>query len=238
MAYGTWNFPEQNLNDITFDIELPEQPDSSTGLFYQLYQGAIAGSGFYFGFQTDLYKPNIGWVGPGLLFSRWGSRNEQDARIAHEGYLENGDHEGGFLGVRFPYNWKPGKYTCWLRPSETDDKGRWYTFEAKHAEDQQLVSAGSFHFEEDSNGNCMIQSGGISWTEVYKGVASANEVPFSKFRVHRIVANGESISPASCRTTCNKSFPNADAFFDGEDSLVLQSGIGAERDHEDMTYFF
>ena len=86
MAYGWWHFPNQFVQDLTFDIEIVAGDERTPGRYYQLYQGQIGGQGMYFGFQTALMRPGIGWQGKGLLFSRWGSRDNKDAEPISGGW--------------------------------------------------------------------------------------------------------------------------------------------------------
>src|SRR4051812_45827615 len=112
MAYGWWHFPEPLIQDLTFDIEIVAGDERCPGRYYQLYQGQIGGQGVYFGFQTDLLRPGLGWQGKGLLFSRWGTRDIKDGEPAPGGWLESAGHEGDFVGVRSLFDWGTGAYGC------------------------------------------------------------------------------------------------------------------------------
>jgi len=228
MAYGWWHFDVPSVRDLSFRIQIAGDTNRLPGRYLQLYQGKIAGVGFYLGFQTDTLRPDIGWQGHGLIFSRWGSRDSGDARIGQGGWIENAGHEGGFVGVRATFAWFPGEYRCDLRPSENDSFGVWYEFTVKHAE--KTVSAGSLRFPTSK-----IESGGGSWTEVYSAARNETEVPLTELRIIQLAGNDGTVRPIRCDTTYNDRFASSDAFFDGG-SLVLRSGGTTRRKHEPRQY--
>jgi hypothetical protein len=193
-----------------------------------LYQGKIANVAFYLGFQTDLSRPNVGWQEHGCLFSRWETRDPEDARVAPHGWVESSGREGNFLGVRAIYLWAPGEYKCELTPVDVDHWGTWYEFKVT-SKRNKTVSAGCLRFPNEG-----IETGGCSWTEVYSGILSERDVPFTEMRV-RVVANAGGVHPIRCDTMYNSNFRLSDAFIDcGQ--LVLRSGTGVQRLHSSAQY--
>lgn len=134
MSYGSWQFANPMLDDLTFHVEIRGDVNRTPGRYLQLYQSHIGEAGMYFGFQTDLFHPHAGGQGHGLLFSRWGSRNPEDVRPTADGWSENAGHEGDFVGVRSPFKWETGRYICTLKPVDSDSTGTWYDFTVCHCE--------------------------------------------------------------------------------------------------------
>jgi len=240
MVYGWWHFQQEVVSDLVFEIEIPAGDERVPGRYFQLYQGKIAGIGFYLGLQTDLAKPGCGGMGKGLLFSRWNTRNDADARVALGGWIENAGHEGDFIGVRIGYGWQAGtRYECILRP-EDDPMGRWYEFVIKPKAGGQEVSCGALHYPWDKvRGRPSIYSGGGSWLEAYRiggGVIKPEEVPETYCIIHSLTANSGGICPIRCDVNYSDTFPPADAFVDSSKALHLRAGRGVVRQHPAQSY--
>ncbi len=237
MAYGWWHFPKPLVRDLTFDIEIVAGDERSPGRYYQLYQEQIGGQGAYFGFQTDLMRPGVGWQGKGLLLSRWGSRDNNDAEAVPGGWVENAGHEGDFIGVRSLFDWGIGQYCCWLSPSREEPTASWYEFRVQRVSDGAQASAGALRFQHQAGQHPLIHSGGGSWTEVYTGVSIAEEVPLTQFDVQCVRADSNSLAPVRCNTTYNPRFPCADSEYTEWGVLSLRSGRGVSQVHPPQQYW-
>lgn len=236
MAYGWWYFPQPLLHDLTFEVEFVSGDERSPGRYYQLYQRQIGGCGMYFGFQTDIMRPGVGWQGKGLLFSRWGTRRSEDAASVIGGWVENAGHEGDFVGVRSLFDWKIGRYCCWLSPCREEAAATWYEFRVRQLSDGQEATAGSLRFPHVNGQRPLIHSGGVSWTEVYHGASSAEDVPTTQFDVRRVRADSNSLAPIRCDTSYNQSYPCADVEVTIEGVLCLRSGRGVSQIHPPRQY--
>ena len=230
MAYGWWHFSQQDLRSLAFSVRLAGNLSRYPGRYLQLYQGHIGDTGFYLGFQTDVARPGAGGQGHGLIFSRWGTRDSSNARPVADGWVENADHEGDFVGVRALLDWKAGDFFCDLRPVGTETAGTWFEFCVECKSDGKSFSAGSLRFP-----NWNIRSGGVSWTEVYSHAASEDSVPNTEMTVLEVTADDGRILPIRCDTTYNESFRSSNAYVCGR-SLVLQSGAGVQRTHPACSY--
>ena len=236
MAYGWWYFPKELLHDLVFEVEFVSGDERSPGRYFQLYQGYIGGYGIYFGFQTDIFRPGVGWQGHGLIFSRWGTRDDEDAASTTGGWVENSGHEGNFVGVRSLFDWRCGRYLCWLSPCREEAEATWYEFRVRRLSDGQEATAGSLRFPHVDGQRPLIHSGGGSWTEVYSGVAIAEDVPTTQFEVRYVHADNNSIVPIRCDTNYNSNYPCADAVVTSEGILSLRSGCGVSQIHPAQQY--
>ena len=110
VAYVHWGFA-QPLAKLEWDLSVLKDPGTTSGEYMALFNGAIDGSAFYLGLQTDLSLPSTGQgAGKGLIFSTWWTFDEADTEVAPGGFREMGTHEGRFVGVRQVYPWSKGDY--------------------------------------------------------------------------------------------------------------------------------
>jgi hypothetical protein len=122
--YVTWGFSTP-LERLEWDLTVHLDPGERCGQYLALYSGAIDGFPCYLGLQTDVVDPRTGrGTGKGLIFSTWWSFDAADVRVADDGFIELGTHEGYFVGVRRPYAWGAGDYRVTLARGEGDIAGR------------------------------------------------------------------------------------------------------------------
>ena len=121
------NNPEQESMELDFTIynDVDDWSDRH-GLYFIVANSRISGTGFYFGLQTDVYRPGVGPTGKGVIFSRWKTRDLAHARVAPGGFTQSSGHEGDFIGVRRPYDWSAGDYRARLARYDSDARGDWY----------------------------------------------------------------------------------------------------------------
>ena len=132
-VYTRWQW-RHRLSSVSFDLSIHRDPGTAVGEYLSPFNGDIDGAQIYFGIQTDVFKPGRtepGWntgrgIGKGLLFSTWWSFDAADTRIADDGYIQLGTHEGRFVGVRRPYEWAVGDYRVELARGEADAVGDWF----------------------------------------------------------------------------------------------------------------
>ncbi len=121
--YVHWEFAAP-LDALEFDLTIHTDPGTSVGEYLAPFSGAIDGSQFYFGLQTDIQHPDSGeGTGKGLIFSTWWSFDAADIRVADDGFFQLGTHEGHFVGVRRNVDWTVGDYRASLVRAELDVVG-------------------------------------------------------------------------------------------------------------------
>ena len=131
MAYIWWEWSANRADFESLEVDFTIHNDagdfsSRHGLYLMLGFSHIAGVPFYFGLQTNVNDPAAGPRGKGLIFSRWETRDLDDARVADpvEGWTESSGHEGDFIGVRRSYEWEAGDYRVRIAPDGSDEGGR------------------------------------------------------------------------------------------------------------------
>ncbi len=154
MVHAWWRW-EEDFSDVgvlAFDFTVHNDPgdfSDRNGLYLMVCWGTISGDGFYFGLQTDVWDPAIGrGRGKGLVFSRWGERDLDDARVAEgeDTWLQEPGHEGDFVGVRRSYEWDEGDYRMWLAEDGEDADGDWYGVWLTDLDTNTTLWVGSLQF--------------------------------------------------------------------------------------------
>ena len=78
------------------------------------------------GIQTDVYRPDVGGIGKGCIFSTWWTFDATDTRPESDGFIQLGTHEGRFVGVRRAYEWGVGDYRLTLARADPEGDGDWF----------------------------------------------------------------------------------------------------------------
>jgi len=192
LHYVYWDFGMSNFRSILVDITIYSEPDNKDGLYFQMYQGQINGVGFYFGLQTDVYKPDTGSTGKGLLASRWGTKDLSNVRTVAGGWSQAAGYEGDFVGIRRNYEWTTHSYQLEISYTESDGEGDWYGIWILDLNNDAKDSLGSIRFPKTASDKSGIQNGGITWTELYYKKVSETPLPTWHVSVDSIQAVGAS----------------------------------------------
>ncbi len=113
-----WDVGENTpFESLAVDVTVSDDVPSTVNLYIApIGLGHLSKTPFYGGIQTqsDGYTkkdPKLRTIGPGFLFSMWGERSADAIRPSDGGYFQSSGHEGDFVSVRRPFEWKKGKYT-------------------------------------------------------------------------------------------------------------------------------
>jgi hypothetical protein len=196
LHYVYWDFPLDRFTSLSIDIEILTEPSNEDGLYYQMYQGRINGVGFYFGLQTQTYKPGYGSMGKGLIFSRWETTDLSNVRIVEKGWSQNATYEGDFVGVRRTYNWTTHAYRLTIALNDTDNIGDWYAVRITDINMQTTDLLGAIRFPKiDHIEDYGIADGGITWTELYSKEEPGTPIPNWHVSIIGIYADEQEIPP-------------------------------------------
>lgn len=192
--YAYWDFPIQTFEEVSHKFTIYEYPTNEDGsvngdgLYYQFYQGILNDTiGFYYGIQTRLFKPGVGFD-RGIIFSRWKTRDLENLSLPENSWGESAGYEGDFIGIRNHYNWEVGTYETTLKKDSTDTQGDWYSLKIKRISDNQEDYIGSIRFERSSLSSG-IKTGGITWTELYSKVPNGTPLPNWRVSVDDVLVN-------------------------------------------------
>jgi hypothetical protein len=145
--YTRWVW-EKRLSSVEFDITMHNDPGTETGEYLSPFNGEIDGAQIYFGIQTNVFKPKDSSPGcatgthdgKGIIFSSWASFDSADTRVAPDGFIQLGTHEGRFVGVRRPYEWGVASYRLRLARAESDTNSQGITCDWFTVTVQQIVA--------------------------------------------------------------------------------------------------
>ena len=148
-------FPFTIWNDV--------EPQHDSGLYFMLCNAWVEDEVVYFGLQSNVQdgSPPHGWMGKGLIFSRWGTRDLANART--DGFTQSSGHEGDFIGVRRLYEWGAGDYEVRFAPDGEDPEGRWFGLWITDLEDGTTTWIGSLRFPLGSR----VEAPTYSTVEIY-----------------------------------------------------------------------
>ena len=187
MSYIWWEWNDNRGRfrqlevDITIHNDVPKFSDDH-GIYMILGQGFISGEGYYFGIQTDVYDPNIGYGrGKGLIFSRWGTRDLANSRIAEDGWAQSSGHEGDFIGVRRGYDWGAGDYRLRLAPDGAETDGEWFSLWITELASDTTTWMGALKFPYLHN-RALIEPPSYSTIEIY-GIGSIRPIDIPELSV-------------------------------------------------------
>ena len=162
------------FESLAVDVTISDDVPSSVNLYISpIGLGHLSKTSFYGGIQTqaDGYTKKdqkLRTIGPGFLFSMWGERSLDAIRPSEGGFFQSSGHEGDFVSVRRPYEWKKGKYTYRLtRMDQEMIDGKPFTwvgaFVYSHEKDEN-VFVGALRFKGE---NLVLDRKVANFVEVY-----------------------------------------------------------------------
>ena len=231
LASVWWDLGKQSFRSLEIDFTIARDLPVKPGIYIQFYQGMIGDVSFYFGLQTDIYKPGRGWKGrwkgKGILYSRWDTRDLANARPAAGGWTQSAGYEGDFIGVRRKYAWTTHRYRFRLAEVDKDSEGVWYALYLLDFDTNEEVFAGALRFP----GNSEIRNGGGTWVEVYSHAKSPADVPAGHVIISGVFADGRSCTVKHAVSEYYR-VQNADVFYEPDRKLIhLLFGRGVHRRH-------
>ena len=193
-----WHWEKNGLHyhdsieiDFTIHTNVPDWSDSN-GLYLMLAHSRIAGTGFYFGLQTDVYRPGVGGIGKGVIFSRWETRDLSNARLASNGFAQSSGHEGDFIGVRRPYAWSAGTYRARLTRYDSDSQGDWFGLWITDTTRERTTWIGALRFPRLPAGPAQIPPHFTSIVEVYGRPIRPIHIPALHVSITAPLGDGDS----------------------------------------------
>ena len=199
------NNPEQESMEFDFTIHNNVDDWSDRhGLYFSVANSLISGTLFYFGLQTDVYRPGVGPSGKGVIFSRWETRDLAHARVAPGGFTQSSGHEGDFIGVRRPYDWSAGAYRARLARYDSDAHGDWYGLWITDIGQGRTTFMGALRFPRVNGKPTELHDSWVaSFVEIYGGTP-INPIDIPEWHVSIKAPLRDAIqSPSHMHTTYN-----------------------------------
>jgi len=238
--YINWDWPPViafDIYNVDIDLSILNNPQTSNVLFFstQLFCGTpMARTTFYFGLQT-----NVQGRGKGCLFSRWGTKDLANTRVAgtSDSWSVSSPTEGGFVGIRRLLNWTTHRYCLRIRSlAGQDDKiGRWFGFWVYDYNTGVETYVGALRFPKDPSGRypCIMTEGFGSFVEHANPVNSPLNVPLWDLAVGRPTANAGGYKATKGNwwyAAPADAWQNSDIWADGK-TIRLRMGLNTQRIH-------
>lgn len=217
MTYTNWTFPVQRLDAVTVRTCFENDPGDATGIYFQTYDGSIDGGGAYFGLQVGTLAGRL------AIFSRFGTVDPGDIRVAPDGLSEIGTYEGPFVSVRHVYAFGVGCHDVRVRRADADGAQDWFEMHVSPADSAQWTYVGAIRFP---RANAAVPaahtSGGGSWTEFF--TPTDNALTFPYVHVSFAATANAGIAPTHAVSNYNNNdgspIPNANVWYDPGDKRV------------------
>ena len=233
MAHIRWKWPRDPKSDerprfreMTTDFTIHNDVgnfSNRSGLYLMLGSHKISDTLLYYGVQTR----NDG--SKALIFSRWGTTDLANARVAPGGFSEAGDYEGDFISVRRHSEWGDGDYRVRLASDGADADGEWFGVWITDLDDNATTWFGSLKFPLAGTENqAWINDRSYSTIEIYGRPIRPIDIPVWEVSVQRPLADGASSTHGTTGYGHGPTdFPNAEIHHDTDSDLVSMTVGGA-----------
>lgn len=211
-----WDTGEDRpFQSYSIDVTLSDDVPPSVNLYVApVGLGELSGTRFYGGLQTqsDGYTKSdrrLRKIGRGLIFSMWGERSFDAIRPSVGGFCQSSGHEGDFVSVRRPYEWKKGTYTYRLvrmdRVLHDGEPCTWVgAFVYSHAKDEN-VFIGALRFP----GKDLVLSRKVaSFVEIYGRRIPLERIPDVTVTLGNLKVNGGSVKEPGVVAVYPKDVPD------------------------------
>ncbi len=222
------DFPFESYSiDVTISDDVP----SSSNLYLApLGLGHLNKIPFYGGIQTQAdgntkSDPQLRKLGPGLLMSMWGERSLDAIRPAQGAFCQSSGHEGDFVSVRRPYEWRKGTYTYQVVKMDKELVGgkptTWVGAFLHSHEIGENIFIGALRFNAD---NLVLDRKIASFVEVYGNQIPVEQIPKLVVTFGNLKVNSKALELPTVEAIYPQGVPNhADAKLRGS-SVVIEVG--------------
>ena len=190
----------------------------------------LSGTKFYGGIQTqaDGYTnrdQHLRKIGPGFLMSMWGERSPDAIRPSAGGFWQSSGHEGDFVSVRRPYEWKKGKYTYRVvRMDREVVEGKPCTwvgaFVYSHENDENIF-VGALRFPGE---NFSLARKLASFVEIYGRQIPLEEIPKVTVTFGNLRVNGTAVEKPAATAVYPRGIPDYAEAVAQDGQLVIKVG--------------
>ena len=192
-----------------------------------LMQNSISGAQIYVALNTD-----VDGRGKGLLFSRWGTGNVNNARHSLAGGWTDSSGDD-FIGVRRLYDWAAGDFRLRIGPDGLDSDGEWFSAWITDLDTDKATWIGSLKFPL-LDGTAKMQPRSATTIQMH-GFDQIRPIDIPQWHVSLGRPSGDSVFAVKGFTTYpfdghENALPNSDVRYDeSEDRTHLIVGGTTER---------
>ena len=227
------------FESYSIDVEISDDVPSTKNFYIApIGLGHLSKIPFYGGIQTQAdgctkRDQQIRKIGPGFIFSMWGQRSLDAIRPSVGGFCQSSGHEGDFVSVRRPYEWKKGKFTYKIVKMDREDvDGKPMTwvgaFVYSHDKDEN-VFVGALRFKAE---NLVLASTVASFVEVYGQRVPVSEIPKVTVTFGNLKVNGKPVKLAWADAIYPKNVPDYAGVVAKDGALVVTVGQPVENRKE------
>ena len=224
------------FESYSIDVTISEDLPASTNLYIApVGLGHLSKIPFYGGIQTQSdgntkSDTRLRKIGPGFLMSMWGERSLDAIRPSQGGYCQSSGHEGDFVSVRRPYEWKKGNYTYSVVKMDkeiVDGKATTWVgaFVNSHEKDENIF-IGALRFPGES---LILDRKIASFVEVYGKKIPVDEIPRVIVTFGNLEVNGEVLKAPAVEAIYPKGVPDYADAKAKDGSVVIEVGKSVEN---------
>lgn len=224
------------FESYSVDVTISEDVPATTNLYIApVGLGHLSKIPFYGGIQTQTDgntkdDARLRKIGPGLLMSMWGERSLDAIRPSQGGFCQSSGHEGDFVSVRRPYEWKKGKYTYSVVKMDkeiVDGKpATWVgAFVYSHEKDENIF-IGALRFKGE---NLILERKVASFVEVYGNQIPVDKIPQVIVTFGNLKVNGEALKAPGVEAIYPEGVPDYSDAKANEGSVVIEVGKSVEN---------
>ena len=235
-----WNIGQETpFESYSIDVTISDDVPSTTNLYIAPIGIAhLNKNPFYGGIQTqaDGYTKRdqrLRKIGPGFIFSMWGERSLDAIRPSIGGFCQSSGHEGDFISVRRPFDWKKGKFTYKVvRMDKEEIDGQAFTwvgvFVFPH-QTEENVFVGALRFR----GQDLVLSRRLaSFVEVYGRPIPVSEIPKVTVTFGNLAVNGLPVKVRGATAIYPKNVPEYAEAVGKDETVVVTVGQAIENRKE------
>jgi len=230
---------DQPFESYGIDVEISDDVPSTTNLYIAPIGIAHLGTNpFYGGIQTqaDGYTKrdqSLRKIGPGFIFSMWGERSLDAIRPSLGGICQSSGHEGDFVSVRRPYEWKKGKYTYKIVKMDKEEVEAqpctWGGVFVFSHEKEENVFVGALRFK----GENLVLAGKVaSFVEVYGPRIPLEDIPKVTVTFGNLMVNGKPVKVKGATAVYPKNVPDYAEAVGKDGTVVVTVGQVVENRNE------
>lgn len=224
------------FESYSIDATLSEDVPSTTNLYVApIGLGHLSKTAFYGGIQTQAdgntkSDKRLRKIGPGFLMSMWGERSLDAIRPSQGGLCQSSGHEGDFVSVRRPYEWKKGTYTYRVVKMDkeiVDGKPTTWVgaFVYSHERDENIF-VGALRFPVEQ---LTLSRKIASFVEIYGARIPLDQIPQLNVTFGNIKVNGEPRPAPPVDAVYPKGVPDFASAQWKDNAVVIQVGVEVEN---------
>ncbi len=235
-----WDTGEDRpFESYSIDVTISDEIPASVNLYVApIGLGHLSKTPFYGGIQTqaDGYTKKdrrLRKIGPGFLMSMWGERSHDAIRPSVGGLCQSSGHEGDFVSVRRPYEWKKGKFTY-----------RIVRMDKQMVEDKPYTWVGAFVYSHEKDENVFIGAlrfpgerlelnrNIASFVEIYGQPIPVEQIPRVTVTFGNLHVNNEPIEKPTATAIYPDGVPDYAHAAESDGQLIVQVGEKVEGRNE------